>query len=165
MKRLFLIDAYALIYRSYLPLWMRNGSTQEGLNTSTMLGLSIPLSNFQKWKPPISQLRSTWKGQHSGTERMFESYKTNRDEMPEDIRKSIPYVREIIKDITYTDSWKEGFEADDVINYYWLKLRRDGLRFLWLHLIKIMPQLVSRTFSCISPNGWVTKLKYGVLSR
>ena len=115
MNRLFLLDAYALIYRSYFAFINAPRVNSKGLNTSTMLGFVNTLEQLLKNENPTHiAIAFDMKGPTFRHD-MFPDYKAHRDEMPEDIRKSIPYIREIIKGYQIPILEKEGFEADDVI--------------------------------------------------
>ena len=114
-KRLFLLDAYALIYRSYFAFIKNPRFNSKGLNTSTMFGFVNTLEQLLNKENPthIAVVFDV----HAPTFRheMFDEYKANRDEMPEDIRKAIPWVRKIIEAYHIPILEKSGFEADDVI--------------------------------------------------
>ncbi len=151
MKRLFLIDAYALIYRSYFAFMNAQRFNSKGLNTSTMLGFVNTLEQlFKNENPTHIAVAFDMKGPTFRHE-MFESYKANRDEMPEDIRKSIPYVREIIKGYRIPILEKEGFEADDVIGTVAKTAERDGFKVFMVTPDKDYAQLVSENIFMYKP--------------
>ena len=115
MNRLFLIDAYALIYRSYFAFINTPRVNSKGLNTSTMLGFVNTLEQLLKTENPTHiAVAFDMKGPTFRHD-MFVDYKSQREEMPEDIRKSVPYIRRIISGYNIPILEKEGFEADDVI--------------------------------------------------
>ena len=115
MNRLFLLDAYALIYRSYFAFINAPRINSKGLNTSAMFGFVNTLEQLLKTeKPTHIAIAFDMKGPTFRHD-MFPDYKANRDEMPEDLRKSIPYIRDIIKGYQIPILEKAGFEADDVI--------------------------------------------------
>ena len=143
MKRLFLIDAYALIYRSYFAFINAPRYNSKGLNTSAMLGFVNTLEQLLKTENPTHiAVAFDMKGPTFRHE-MFEAYKANRDEMPEDIRKSIPYVREMIKGYQIPILEKEGFEADDVIGTLAKAAERDDFQVYMVTPDKDYAQLVS----------------------
>ena len=128
MNRLFLLDAYALIYRSYFAFINAPRVNSKGLNTSTMLGFVNTLEQLLKNENPTHiAIAFDMKGPTFRHD-MFPDYKAHRDEMPEDIRKSIPYIREIIKAYHIPIVEKEGFEADDVIGTLAKTAEREGFQ-------------------------------------
>ncbi|MBE9469296.1 MAG: DNA polymerase I [Bacteroidetes bacterium] len=114
-KKLFLLDAYALIYRAYFALIKNPTFNSKGLNTSAILGFTNSLLDVLKKENP-SHIGIVF-DVHAPTFRhkMFSEYKANREEMPEDLRLAIPYIREVIKAFNIPIIEKPGFEADDVI--------------------------------------------------
>jgi DNA polymerase I len=114
-KKLFLLDAYALIYRAYFAFIKNPRMSSKGLNTSTMLGFTNTLEMLLTGQN-ASHMAVVF-DVHADTFRheMYPEYKANREQMPEDIRFSIPHVREIIKAYNIPIVEKAGFEADDVI--------------------------------------------------
>jgi DNA polymerase-1 len=96
-KRLFLIDAYAIIFRAYYSFISNPRINSKGLNTSAMFGFTNTLwSLLQKEKPTHIAVVFDPPGDNF-RKVQYEAYKANRDETPEDIKKSVPYIREIIK--------------------------------------------------------------------
>lgn len=143
MNRLFLIDAYALIYRSYFAFIRAPRYNSSGLNTSTMLGFVNTLEQLlQKEKP--SHLAVVF-DVHSPTFRheMYAEYKATREEMPEDLRAAIPWVRQIIEAYNIPIIEKKGFEADDVIGTLSVKAEQAGFEVLMMTPDKDYAQLVT----------------------
>lgn len=115
-NRLFLIDGFAIIYRSYFAFINNPRIHSSGRNTSTEFGFTNTLLDLiQKQKP--THLAVVFDPREESSERstVFADYKANRQEMPEDIRNAIPNVERIIKAFNIPLLVKEGFEADDVI--------------------------------------------------
>jgi DNA polymerase-1 len=114
-KKLFLLDAYALIYRSYFAFIRNPRINSKGLNTSAIFGFVNTLEQVLSSENP-SHIAVAF-DVHGDTFRheMFPEYKANREKMPEDIRLAIPYIRNIIKAHNIPIIEKEGFEADDII--------------------------------------------------
>lgn len=114
-KKLFLLDGMALIYRSYFAFSQNHRYNSKGLNTSTMFGFTLTLIDLlQKEKPShIAVVFDT----SEPTERhvIFPEYKANREAMPEDLSKSIPYIFKIIEAFNIPVITKPGYEADDII--------------------------------------------------
>ena len=151
MNRLFLLDAYALIYRSYFAFINAPRVNSKGLNTSTMLGFVNTLEEIlKKEKPTHIAIAFDMKGPTFRHD-MFPEYKAHRDEMPEDIRKSIPYIREIIKGYQIPILEKEGFEADDVIGTLAKTAEREGFQVYMVTPDKDYAQLVSKNIFMYKP--------------
>ena len=151
MNRLFLLDAYALIYRSYFAFINAPRVNSKGLNTSTMLGFVNTLEEIlKKEKPTHIAIAFDMKGPTFRHD-MFPEYKAHRDEMPEDIRKSIPYIREIIKGYHIPILEKEGFEADDVIGTLAKTAEREGFQVYMVTPDKDYAQLVSENIFMYKP--------------
>lgn len=115
MKRLFLIDAYALIYRSYYAFIKTPRINSKGLNTSAIYGFVNTLEEIVKKERP-THLAVAF-DPHGPTFRheAFEQYKAQREATPEDIRKSVPIIKDIVAAYNIPVFIKDGFEADDVI--------------------------------------------------
>ena len=114
-KKLFLLDAYALIFRAYYAFIKNPRISSKGLNTSAIFGFLLTLEEvLQKQKPthiavvfdtPVPTFRHE----------MYREYKANRDETPEDIKKAVPYIKQLIEAYRIPVIQYPGFEADDVI--------------------------------------------------
>ncbi|MCA0429924.1 MAG: DNA polymerase I [Bacteroidetes bacterium] len=114
-KKLFLLDAFALIYRSYFAFSNNPRINSKGFNTSAIFGFcNTLLEILNKEKPShIAVVFDTDEPTQRHIE--FESYKANREEMPEDLRKSIPFIIDLIKAFNIEVIGVPGFEADDLI--------------------------------------------------
>ena len=151
MNRLFLLDAYALIYRSYFAFINAPRLNSKGLNTSTMLGFVNTLDQLiRNEKPTHIAVAFDMKGPTFRHD-MFNEYKATRDEMPEDIRKSIPYIREIIKGYRIPILEKEGFEADDVIGTLAKTAEKEGFQVFMVTPDKDYAQLVTKNIFMYKP--------------
>jgi DNA polymerase-1 len=151
MNRLFLLDAYALIYRSYFAFISAPRVNSKGLNTSTMLGFVNTLEQLLKNENPTHiAIAFDMKGPTFRHD-MFPEYKAHRDEMPEDIRKSIPYIREIIKGYRIPILEKEGFEADDVFGTLAKTAEKEGFQVFMVTPDKDYAQLVSKNIFMYKP--------------
>lgn len=114
-KRLFLLDAYALIYRAHFAFTKTPRINSKGHNTSVAFGFTNTLLEvLQKQKPTHIAIAFDSPGKTFRDE-IFAEYKATRQEMPEDIRYGIPKVKEIIRGFQIPILEKEGFEADDII--------------------------------------------------
>jgi len=152
MNRLFLIDAYALIYRSYFAFINAPRVNSKGLNTSTMLGFVNTLEQLLKNENPTHiAVAFDMKGPTFRHD-MFLDYKSHREEMPEDIRKSIPYVRRLIEAYNIPILEKEGFEADDVIGTLAKECEKENFQVFMVTPDKDYAQLVSKNIFIYKPN-------------
>lgn len=142
-QKLFLLDAYALIYRSYFAFIRNPRFNSKGLNTSAMLGVTNTIVQlFEKENPDYIGVVFDVSAPTFRHE-MYKEYKANREEMPEDLRKSIPYIRRIIEAFNIPIIEKEGFEADDVIGTLAKKAEKDGFITYMMTPDKDYAQLVS----------------------
>lgn len=150
-KRLFLLDAYALIYRSYFAFIKNPRYNSKGLNTSAMLGFTNTLEQLLNKENP-THLAVVF-DVHAPTFRheMYEAYKATREEMPEDLRKAIPWVRKIIEAYHIPILEKEGFEADDVIGTLAKKAEKEGYQTYMMTPDKDYAQLVSENIFMYKP--------------
>ena len=151
MNRLFLLDAYALIYRSYFAFINAPRVNSKGLNTSTMLGFVNTLDQLLRIeKPTHIAIAFDMKGPTFRHD-MFPEYKAQREVMPEDIRKAIPYIREIVKGYNIPILEKEGFEADDVIGTLAKTAEKEGFQVFMVTPDKDYAQLVSENIFMYKP--------------
>ena len=115
MKRLFLVDAYALIFKYYYAFMGRPMRNREGMNTSIVYGFTKFLRDIQKReKPDLLGVAFDPKGGCFRRE-IYPEYKANRPATPEDILLSVPYVKRIVEAMCIPVLEVPGFEADDVI--------------------------------------------------
>ncbi|MDY4789281.1 MAG: DNA polymerase I [Bacteroidales bacterium] len=141
-KNLYLIDAMALIYRSYYALNKNPRINSKGLNTSAILGFANTLLDLiKKHKPTHIGVAFDLYGPTVRHEQ-FEDYKANRQESPEDIIAAVPYVKELVKAMNIPMLCKEGYEADDVIGTLSKKAARGGFKVFMVTPDKDYAQLV-----------------------
>ena len=114
-KRLFLLDAYALIFRGYYAFIKNPRINSKGLNTSAILGFMNSLFDVMKKERPHYFAVAFDKGGSIARTELFPDYKANREETPEAIRLAVPYIHEILTALHIPIIEKEGYEADDII--------------------------------------------------
>ena len=115
MERLFLIDAYALIYRAYFAFIKNPRINSKGLNTSAIMGFCNTLHEvLSKEKPEFIGVAFDPHGPTFRSE-AFPEYKAQREKTPEDITASLPYIKTILKCLNIPIYVKDGVEADDII--------------------------------------------------
>ena len=114
-KRLFLIDAYALIFRGYYAFIKNPRINSKGVDTSAILGFTNSLFDVIKRENPDYLAVCFDKGGSQDRIKIFDQYKANRDETPEAIKIAVPIIENILKSLNISILVKEGYEADDVI--------------------------------------------------
>ena len=142
-KRLFLLDAYALIFRAYYALIKMPRLTQGGFNTSAIFGFVNTLEEVLRKENPTHI--AVCFDPHGPTFRSEadSAYKAQREAMPEDIRLSVPVIKEIIKAYNIPILEVEGFEADDVIGTMAKRAEKEGFTTFMMTPDKDFGQLVS----------------------
>lgn len=126
MKKFFLIDAFALIYRSFYALNKNPRINSNGLNTSAILGFANSLLDIiGKYNPDLMAIAFESKSP-SFRKQEYDQYKANREAMPEELRQSIPYIEKLIECMNLKEVSCEGYEADDVIGTLAKKAKREG---------------------------------------
>ena len=151
-KRLFLLDAYALIYRSYFAFIKNPRFNSKGLNTSAMLGFVNTLEQLLNEQKPTHIAVVFDLNIPTFRHEMYEAYKANREAMPEDLQKSIPYIRNIIEAYHIPILEKAGFEADDVIGTLAKKAETMGYTTYMMTPDKDYAQLVSENIFMYKPS-------------
>lgn len=145
MKKLFLVDAYALIYRCYYAFLGRPMRNSEGVNTSAIFGFTKFMRDIIKRENPhYLGVAFDPKG---GTFRheMYPLYKANRTETPEDIHASVPYIKQILDAMRIPVLEVAGYEADDVIGTLSGKAEKAGFEVFMVTPDKDYGQLVTPT--------------------
>jgi DNA polymerase I len=150
-KKLFLLDAYALIYRAHFAFTKNPRINSKGINTSVPFGFTnTMLEVIQKQKPthiavafdtPAATFR----------DEIFEAYKATRQETPEDIKTGVPKVKDIIRGFNIPILEMDGFEADDVIGTIAKKAEREGFEVFMMTPDKDFGQLVTEKIKLYKP--------------
>ena len=151
-KKLFLLDAYALIFRSYYAFIKNPRITSKGLNTSAVFGFLLTLEEvLQKQKPThIAVVFDT--PTPTFRHEMFSEYKANRDATPEDIKKAVPYIKRLLEAYKIPVIDYPGFEADDVIGTLARKASGKGFTTFMMTPDKDFAQLVSENVFMFKPS-------------
>ncbi|TAL64238.1 MAG: DNA polymerase I [Bacteroidetes bacterium] len=151
-KKLFLLDAYALIFRAYYAFIKNPRITSKGLNTSAIFGFLLALEEvLQKQKPThIAVVFDT--PTPTFRHEMFKEYKANRDATPEDIIKAVPYIKRLIEAYKIPVIDYPGFEADDVIGTLARKASERGFTTYMMTPDKDYAQLVSDNVYMLKPS-------------
>jgi DNA polymerase-1 len=150
-KKLFLLDAFALIYRAYFAFSNNPRINSQGLNTSAIFGFTNTLLEvLSKEKPTHLAVVFDLAGPtHRHVE--FEAYKAQREEMPEDLRKAIPYIFKLLEGFNIPALSFEGFEADDVIGSLAMQAEKKGFTTYMMTPDKDYGQLVDENTFIYKP--------------
>jgi DNA polymerase-1 len=150
-KKLFLLDAMALIFRAHFAFSKNPRINSKGVNTGVVLGFTNSLIEIiNKEKPTHIGVAFDLPGPTFRHE-MFEDYKAQREEAPEDIRAGIPIVRELVKCFNIPILEKTGFEADDVIGTIAKEASRKGFEVFMMTPDKDYAQLVEEHIYLYKP--------------
>ncbi len=147
-KKLFLLDAYALIYRAYYSFAKNHRINSAGLNTSAQYGFTNTLYEvIQKQKPTHLAVVFDMPGSVDTREAIYADYKANREETPEDIKLALPYIEKIVEGFNIPVIKLPGYEADDLIGTLSVKAYQEGFTTYMMTPDKDYGQLVNdRTF-------------------
>lgn len=141
MDKLFLIDAYALIYRSYYALIKNPRINSKGFNTSAVMGFVNTLNEIMTKEQP-THIAVAFDHGKTFRDEAFPQYKAQREETPEDIRRSVPVIKDIIAAMNIPALQADGFEADDIIGTLAVKAGGLGVETYMLTPDKDYGQLV-----------------------
>ena len=150
-KRLFLVDAYALIFRGYYAFIKNPRINSKGLDTSAIMGFMNSLLDVIKRERPDHLAVCFDKGGSADRVEMFEDYKANRQETPEAIKIAVPYIEEILRAMHIPIMVKEGFEADDIIGTLSRQAEKEGFKTYMVTPDKDFAQLVTDNIFMYKP--------------
>jgi DNA polymerase-1 len=144
MKKLFLLDAYALIYRAFYAFIRAPRINSKGQNTSAILGFVNTLEDVIRHESPdyIGVVFDPKGG--TFRHKLYPQYKAQREETPEDIRFALPYIKEIIKGYNIPVIEVENYEADDVIGTLAKRFASEELNVYMMTPDKDYGQLVDK---------------------
>jgi DNA polymerase-1 len=150
-KRLFLLDAYALIFRGYYAFIKNPRINSKGLDTSAILGFTNSLLDVIKRERPDHLAVCFDKGGSKDRVELFKEYKANRDATPDGIKVAVPYIHKILEAMNIPAIVKEGFEADDIIGTLAKKAEKEGFKTFMVTPDKDFAQLVSENIFMYRP--------------
>ena len=150
-KRLFLLDAYALIFRGYYAFIKNPRINSKGLDTSAILGFTNSLLDVIKRERPDHMAVCFDKGGSNDRIKIFPEYKANRDETPEGIKIAVPYIYKLLEAMHIPVIFKEGYEADDIIGTLAKKAEKKGFKTFMVTPDKDFAQLVSENIFMYRP--------------
>jgi DNA polymerase-1 len=150
-KKLFLLDAYALIYRAHFAFIRNPRITSTGLNTSAIFGFTTALLDvLENHKPTHIAVCFDLPGKGVRDE-LFPAYKANREETPDDIRLAVPYIYKMLEAFNIPAIGMAGYEADDVIGTLSKKAEKQGFKTYMMTPDKDYAQLVSENIFMLKP--------------
>lgn len=150
-KRLFLLDAYALVYRAHFAFTKNPRINSKGMNTSVAFGFTNTLLEvLTKQKPTHIAVAFDTAGP-TFRDKIYAEYKATRQEMPEDIRTGIPIVKDIIRGFNIPILELQGYEADDIIGTLSLKAAAKGFQVYMMTPDKDFGQIVRDTILLYKP--------------
>lgn len=150
-KRLFLLDAYALIFRGYYAFIKNPRINSKGQNTSAIMGFVNSLLDVVNREKPTHLAVVFDVGEPTIRTEHFPEYKANRDETPEAIKKGVPYIQDIIRAMNIPVLYSNGYEADDVIGTLAKKAEKKGYITYMVTPDKDFAQLVSENIKMYRP--------------
>lgn len=150
MAKLFLIDAYALIYRSYYALIRNPRINSKGFNTSAILGFCNTLNEIITKENP-SHIGVAFDHGKTFRHDAYPEYKAQREQTPEDIRKSVPVIKGLLKAMNIPILQVNGFEADDIIGTLASKAGQQGIETYMLTPDKDYGQLIADNIYMYKP--------------
>ncbi len=150
-KRLFLVDAFALIFRGYYAFIKNPRINSKGLDTSAIMGFMNSLLDVIKRENPDHLAVCFDRGGSVDRIEMFSEYKANRDETPEAIKIAVPYIESILKAMHIPIIVKPGYEADDIIGTLAKKAEKEGYKTFMVTPDKDFAQLVSDNIFMYKP--------------
>ena len=150
-KKLFLVDAYALIFRGYYAFIKNPRINSKGVDTSAIMGFTNSLFDVIKRENPDYIAVCFDKGGSHDRTKIFKEYKANRDETPEAIKIAVPYIEKILKSLNIATVVKEGYEADDIIGTIAKKAKQKNLKTYMVTPDKDFAQLVEKDIYIYRP--------------
>tara|TARA_B110000238_G_scaffold156408_1_gene169241 strand:+ start:3629 stop:6397 length:2769 start_codon:yes stop_codon:yes gene_type:complete len=162
-KKLFLLDAFALIYRAYFAFAKNPRINSKGLDTSAVFGFVNTLNEVIKKENPthIAVVFDTKKPTERHIE--FPAYKAHREAMPDGLRDALPYIDKLLEAYNIPKLFADGFEADDVIGTLAKKAEKKGFQTYMMTSDKDFAQLVSDNIFMYRPgNKWQPTTIWGI---
>ncbi len=156
MKKLFLLDAFALIYRAYYAFMKKPMVNAQGLNTSAVFGFTKTILDLKKRENPTHMAVCFDPGGETFRHMMYPEYKANRSETPEVIQQSVPIIKELLQAFNIPIIVVPGFEADDVIGTLAKKAEQHDFVTYMMTPDKDYGQLVSDNILIFKPARWET---------
>ena len=159
-KKLFLIDAYALIFRGYYAFIKNPRINSKGMDTSAIMGFMNSLLDLIKREKPDHLAVAFDKGGSSDRLEIFSDYKANRNETPDPIIIAVPYIHAILNAMHIPILIKNGYEADDIIGTVAKEAEKNNYEVFMVTPDKDFAQLVSENIFMYKPARMGNVLEY-----
>jgi DNA polymerase-1 len=150
-KRLFLLDAFALIFRGYYAFIKNPRINSKGMDTSAIMGFMNSLMDVIRREKPDHLAVAFDKGGSTYRFEMYEQYKAHRDETPEAIKIAVPYIQDLLRAMHIPIIEMPGFEADDLIGTLAKQAEKEGFQVFMVTPDKDFAQLVSENIFMYKP--------------
>ncbi|MFM7018910.1 DNA polymerase I [Flavobacterium sp.] len=150
-KRLYLLDAYALIFRGYFAFIKNPRINSKGMDTSAIMGFMNALMDVIKREKPDHLAVAFDKGGSDYRFEMYQEYKAHRDETPEAIKIAVPYIQELLRAMHIPIIEKAGYEADDLIGTIAKQAEKENFKVFMVTPDKDFAQLVSENIFMYKP--------------
>ena len=151
-EKLFLLDAYALIFRGYYAFIKNPRINSKGLDTSAVLGFTNSLFDLINREKPKYIAVAFDKGGSKNRRMLFNEYKANRKETPEAIKISVPIIQNLLKSLNIPILELEGYEADDIIGTIAKQAEKESFQVFMVTPDKDFAQLVSKNIFMYKPS-------------
>jgi len=150
-KKLFLLDAYALIFRAYYAFISNPMTNSKGVPTSTVFGFTLALEEVLRKEDPTHIAVAFDPPGPTFRHHMFPEYKAHRDATPEDIKTAVPYIKKLLEGFNIPVIEAPGYEADDVIGTIAKQAEKEGFTVYMMTPDKDFAQLVSEQVMMYKP--------------
>ena len=162
-KKLFLLDAFALIYRAYFAFAKNPRINSKGLDTSAVFGFVNTLNEVIKKEKPTHLAVVFDRKQPTQRHIDYPEYKAHREAMPDGLRDALPYIDKLLEAFNIPKLYVDGFEADDVIGTLAKKAEKEGFQTYMMTSDKDFAQLVSENIFMYRPgNKWQPTTVWGI---
>lgn len=151
-KKLFLLDGHALVYRAHFAFINRPLINSKGVNTSAMTGFTRTLWDLMQTQEPSHIAVAFDPSGPTFRHEIYEEYKANREEQPDDIRIALPYIKKIVEGFNIPIVMLDGYEADDVIGTLSKQAEKEGFKVYMVTPDKDYAQLVSDNIFMYKPS-------------
>ena len=162
-KKLFLLDAFALIYRAYFAFAKNPRINSKGLDTSAVFGFVNTLNEVIKKEKPTHLAVVFDRKQPTQRHIDYPEYKAHREAMPDGLLDALPYIDKLLEAFNIPKLYVDGFEADDVIGTLAKKAEKEGFQTYMMTSDKDFAQLVSENIFMYRPgNKWQPTTVWGI---
>ena len=158
-KRLFLIDGYAMLYRSHFALIRNPLINSKGMHTSALFGFTNQILKLIRKEKPDYLMAAFDTSKKTFRHEMYPEYKATREKMPEEMREQLPYLWKLLKAMKIPTLEQPGFEADDIIGTLAVRANESNLDTYIVSGDKDFMQLINDHIFLYSPSGRQSDIK------